>query len=143
MKKTFLMLLLGFILIFLAFDNASVVTLFQDSAVTTTNDSLTSSWIDIGTAEQVAIFNTIDDTMDVDFEVEYRAGTETFIRVALDSLANTGTTLTGKSHGQVLRGYGASAITNLIPGANFIRIRAVRQSGSETTGYVKSVLIYN
>lgn len=98
----------------------------NDSSVAT-GDSVVSGWVYIGSSPNVALSYSIEDTLDVDFTVRYRFGTEPHIALTLDSVNTTGTTLTGKSLGKVLRGYGLT--TDLIPGANYIYVKALAITG--------------
>ncbi len=120
-------------------------TLINDEAVTSSNDTLVSEWIYIGNADHVEIFNSVDDTMHVKYYIDYGVGSNAssyYATVAVDSIKSTGTASTQVSVGKVLRGFGTSAISNLIPGANYIRMRAYNQSGSETTGIFKAYITY-
>lgn len=104
---------------------------------TATGDSVVSGWVYIGSAPNVALSYSIGDTTDCDFTVRYRYGTENHIALTADSVNTTGTTLVGKSLGKVLRGYGLA--TDLIPGANFIYVKAGVVTGGAS--YVKTALI--
>ena len=108
--------------------------LIYDDAVTTANDSLESNWYDINpTSTQVEMYLTVDDTARIDYYIDYRsAPNETAVTLAVDSIVTVGTALTGKGKGIVLKGYGASGIVNLIPGAGQVRYRAYRNAESET-----------
>ena len=108
-----------------------------DEAVTTSNDTLQSGWVWIGSAPNVAIFYSTDDTMYVkgDFRYRYGTGSGSYIAsLTADTLSldTRSTAATGLSKGKVLRGYGSA--TDLIPGANYIWFEVRRQAGSETTG---------
>lgn len=137
MKKLFALL---FLLVAVS-AHSQVITLINDEAVTSSNDTLTSSWVYIGNANYVELFNMVDDTMHVKYYVDYSVGGVNgtyYATVAVDSIKTTGTASTMTAVGKTLRGYGTSAISNLIIGANYIRLRAYNQSGSETTGIFKS-----
>jgi len=114
-----------------------------DEAVTTTNDTLVSEWVSIGSSQNVAIFYNTDDTSYVKGSFEYRYGQTTAISsVTADTLSldTRGGALTGLSKGKVLRGYGLAA--DLIPGANAVRVTMIWKAGSETTTAVKVGIIY-
>lgn len=97
-----------------------------------TGDSVVSGWVYVGANPNVALFYNVGDTADVDFTVRYRYGQTNHVALSADSLATTGSTLTGKSRGKVLRGYGLA--TDLIPGANFIYVHANAITGQTNSG---------
>lgn len=133
MLKKNLFILIPVIILALAF-SASSKWLIYDDAVTSANDSLESGWVKISGAN-IELFLAVDDTMRVDYYIDYRVATETnYLTTAADSLVTRGTALTGKGKGVVLRGQSTSGIVNIIPGAEFIRLRAYRHASSETTG---------
>lgn len=124
-------------------NSQTVKTLISDDAVTSSNDTLTSEWIYIGDASYVELFCAVDDTMHIKYYIDYAVGSERgtyYATVAVDSIKSTGTASTQVSVGKALRGFGTSAITNLVIGANYIRMRAYNQSGSETTGIFRAWL---
>ena len=104
---------------------------------TATGDSVVSGWVYVGSAPNVALSLAVGDTTDCDFIVRYRYGTENHVALTADSVATTGSTLIGKSKGKILRGYGLT--TDLIPGANFIYVKADVITGGAS--YVKTALI--
>lgn len=123
--------------------NSQVLPLISDNAVTSTNDTLVSDWKYIGNANYVELGVAIDDTMHIKYYIDYGTGAEAstyYATVAVDSIKSTGTASTMVYLGKTLRGYGTSAVSNLIIGANYIRIRAYNQSGSETTGIFRAWL---
>lgn len=105
-----------------------------NDASVATGDSVVSGWVYIGGSPNVSLSYSVEDTLDVDFVVRYRFGQEPHIALTKDSLATTGTTLTGKSLGKVLRGYGLA--TDLIPGANWIYVHSAAITG-QTNSAVK------
>lgn len=114
-----------------------------DNAVTTSNDSLTSAWIPLNGATNVAIFYNVDDSTYVKGTFEYRYGTDTEISsVAADTLSlDNRVGSTGLSKGKILQGFGLAA--SLIPGANAVRFKLYRQSTSgDATNAVHLGLIY-
>lgn len=140
MRKYILLLPL---LALLGFGVFKQVTVISDSAVTSSNDSLESAWIQIGESEQVSFFITVDDTAHIKYYIDYRYGNQKEITLAVDSIKTVGTASTELSKGILLRGYGASAITNLIPGANEVRFRGYRQSDAEaTTAFTASLIAF-
>jgi len=115
----------------------------NDSAVTSSNDSLTSAWISLNGATNVAIFYTVDDSTYVKGGFEYRYGSGTEItNVAADTLSlDNRVGSTGLSKGKILQGYGLAA--SLIPGANAVRFKLYRQSTSgDATNSVQLGIIY-
>lgn len=122
---------------------SQVVNLINDEAVTDANDTLVSEWIYIGDANYVELFHSVDDTVDIRFYVDYAVGSERgtyYVTTAIDSIKSTGTASTQVSVGKTLRGYGTSAIVNLIQGANYIRLRSYFQTASEASGIYKAWL---
>lgn len=117
----------------MAFAIVKQVTIISDTAVTSSNDSLESAWIPIGESGQVSFYLTVDDTAHIKYYIDYRYGTQKEVTLAVDSIKSVGTSLSEFSKGVLLRGYGTSAITNLIPGANEVRFRGYRQADAETT----------
>ena len=119
--------------------------IISDAAVTTANDTLISDWQWIGTASNVSIFYGADDTTYVKGYIEYRYGTGQLEGITLGtadtlSIDTRSTAAAGISKGKNLRGYGLT--TDLIPGANYIRVRLHRLAGSETTSTVRVALSY-
>jgi hypothetical protein len=102
----------------------------NDSAVTTTNDTLISPWIPLNGASNVSIFYGVDDSTYMKGTFEYRYGGLTSVSsvvgdtLSLDNRVGS----TGLSKGKILQGYGLAA--SLIPGANAIRFTMIRQSQS-------------
>lgn len=141
-KKIFMSIPLMLIL-FLAFNiTGTQKYIISDTAVTTTNDTLSSGWVNIGSSQNVAIFYNTDDTSYVKGSFEYRYGTSTEIAsVAADTLSldTRSSAASGLSKGKVLRGYGLA--TDLIPGANQIRVYMIWKAGSEATTSVNVGLI--
>ena len=123
--------------------NSQTVILINETAATDDNDTLTSSWTYIGDADYVEFFHSVDDTVDVRWYIDYGVGSDRgtyYGTTAIDSIKSTGTASTQVSVGKVLKGFGTSAITNLIPGANYIRLRAYFQTASEASGIYKAWL---
>ncbi len=138
MKKIVLALFLFIGVI--GFTNSQVVNLISDAAVTDANDTLTSEWINITGANYVEIFHSVDDTVDIRWYIDYAVGLDKdtyYSTVAIDSIKSTGTASTQVSVGKVLRN---SSATNLIPGANYIRLRSYFQSASEASGIYRAWL---
>lgn len=124
----------------IGFTNSQVINLINDAAVTDDNDTLTSSWINITGSNYVEIFHSIDDTVDIRWYIDYAVGLDKdtyYATVAIDSIKSTGTANTQVSVGKVLRN---SSATNLIPGANYIRLRAYFQTASEASGIYRAWL---
>ena len=124
-------------------NSQTVVTLINDEAVTDANDTLTSEWIYIGDANYVELFHSVDDTVDIRFYIDYAVGSGRgtyYVTTAIDSIKSTGTASTQVSVGKTLRGFGTSAIVNLIQGANYIRLRSYFQTASEASGIYKAYL---
>lgn len=114
-----------------------------DNAVTSSNDSLISSWINLNGATNVAIFYSVDDSTYVKGTFEYRYGTDTEISsLTADTLSLVNTLgSSGLSKGKILQGFGLA--TSLIPGANAVRFKLYRQSTSgDATNAVHLGLIY-
>lgn len=126
-------LILAVILLFTGFSLMNTVPVIYSTTVTSSNDSLESSWINAD-YNDVSITLYVNDTMRVDYYIDYRVDTLSALTLAVDSIKTTGTALTGLSKAVILRGYGASAITNLIPGANQFKVRGYRHSSSGATG---------
>lgn len=140
MRKYILLLPL---LALLGFGVFKQVTVISDSAVTSSNDSLESAWVPIGESQQVMLFLTVDDTAHIKYYIDYRYGNQKELTLAVDSIKTVGTASTELSKGVLLRGFGSSAITNLIPGANEIRYRGYRQAGAEaTTSHTASLIAF-
>lgn len=102
-----------------------------DSSVAT-NDSVVSGWVYIGNNPNVAISYAIDDTINAHFTVRHRYGQNAHMVLANDTVTTSGTALTGKSMGKVLRGYGLA--TDLIPGSNFIYVKGLAVTGQTGSG---------
>lgn len=122
--------------------------IINDVAVTSSNDSLYSGWIDITPYNAVELYVIVGDSLSLvgKFNVQYRAGlgsTEWATATPYSSdtalISNLGQA-TNKASGRLLRGHGAT--TNIIPGANFIRIFAIRNAYSVgVTSSLRVVLI--
>lgn len=142
-KKKIFMFIPLMLILFLAFNiTGTQKYIISDTAVTTTNDTLSSGWVNIGSSQNVAIFYNTDDTSYVKGSFEYRYGTSTEIAsVAADTLSldTRNSAVSGLSKGKVLRGYGLA--TDLIPGANQIRVYMIWKAGSEATTSVNVGLI--
>ena len=142
-KKKFLMFVPLMLILFLAFNiTGTQKYIISDTAVTTTNDTLSSGWVNIGSSQNVAIFYNTDDTSYVKGSFEYRYGTSTEIAsVVADTLSldTRSSAVSGLSKGKVLRGYGLA--TDLIPGANQVRVYMIWKAGSEATTSVNVGLI--
>lgn len=142
-KKKIFMFIPLMLILFLAFNiTGTQKYIISDTAVTTTNDTLSSGWVNIGSSQNVAIFYNTDDTSYVKGSFEYRYGTSTEIAsVAADTLSldTRSSAASGLSKGKVLRGYGLA--TDLIPGANQIRVYMIWKAGSEATTSVNVGLI--
>lgn len=142
-KKKIFMFIPLMLILFLAFNiTGTQKYIISDTAVTTTNDTLSSGWVNIGSSQNVAIFYNTDDTSYVKGSFEYRYGTSTEIAsVVADTLSldTRSSAASGLSKGKVLRGYGLAA--DLIPGANQIRVYMIWKAGSETTTSVNVGLI--
>lgn len=124
----------------IGFTNSQVINLINDAAVTDDNDTLISSWINITGSNYVEIFHSIDDTVDIRWYIDYAVGLDKdtyYATVAIDSIKSTGTANTQVSVGKVLRN---SSATNLIPGANYIRLRSYFQTASEASGIYRAWL---
>ena len=124
----------------IGFTNSQVINLISDAAVTDANDTLTSECKYITGAIYVEIFHSIDDTVDIRWYIDYAVGLDKdtyYSTVAVDSIKSTGTASTQVSVGKVLRN---SSATNLIPGANYIRLRSYFQSASEASGIYRAWL---
>lgn len=112
--------------------------IINDEAVTSSNDTIVSGWVDVTGCFGVELMFQIDDTCRIDYQVDYSFGIATdatngYLTVAgvgTDSIKTTGTANANLIKGVLLKGYGTSAITNLIPGANFIRVRCYRFVGA-------------
>lgn len=142
-KKKIFMFIPLMLVLFLAFNiTGTQKYIISDTAVTTTNDTLSSGWVNIGSSQNVAIFYNTDDTSYVKGSFEYRYGTSTEIAsVVADTLSldTRSSAASGLSKGKVLRGYGLAA--DLIPGANQIRVYMIWKAGSEATTSVNVGLI--
>lgn len=142
-KKKIFMFIPLMLVLFLAFNiTGTQKYIISDTAVTTTNDTLSSGWVNIGSSQNVAIFYNTDDTSYVKGSFEYRYGTSTEIAsVVADTLSldTRSSAASGLSKGKVLRGYGLAA--DLIPGANQIRVYMIWKTGSEATTSVNVGLI--
>lgn len=110
--------------------------MLNDAAVSGTNATLQSGWLDITDYSMVEIFVVTGDSVSfgTSFNIEYRGGTETSLTYSPFSGADTSMVSnigqsSNEAAGKVLRGYTA----NNIPGANFIRVNAVRQNYSVGT----------
>lgn len=118
--------------------------IYTDASTSGNDSAMSSGWIPITGATNVAIFYSTDDTAYVKGTVEYRYGSETEIVLAAAdtlSLVTYGTANAGLSKGKILQGYGLA--TSLIPGANAIRVKLNRQFNSETSIKIHCGLIYN
>lgn len=146
MKK--LIFLFLFSLIFLTVKGQEqTYTLISDDAVTSTNDTLSSGWVDIKWFEQADIFVVIGDSISFNGGFTVFARTETSdtnsLRVtpyttAADTatISNLGGTLLYEVSGKVLRGFTA----NSVPGATKVKIIAVRRDYS--TAVTSSLKVY-
>lgn len=119
---------------------SSVTILINETAATDDNDTLVSAWTYIGDANAVELFHSVDDTVDIRWYIDYAVGSDRgtyYSTTAIDSIKSTGTASTQVSVGKVLRNFSA---TNLIPGANYVRLRAYFQTASEASGAYKAWL---
>lgn len=110
--------------------------MLNESAVSGTNATLQSGWLDITDFSTVEIFVVTGDSVSfgTSFNIEYRAGTESSTTYSPFAAADTALVSNiGQSAnevtGKVLRGF----TVNSIPGANYIRVNAVRQNYSVGT----------
>lgn len=120
------------------------LVLINDEAVTTSNDSLETAWIDLGEhANQVSFWLAVDDTAHIKYYVDYKGSTsfDEYLSTTVDSIKTVGTSSSTLGKGITIRGFGTSAITNVIPGGRYIRFRGYRQSDAETTTTFRCVLI--
>jgi hypothetical protein len=105
-----------------------------DEVITASNDTLT---FDLGNLEdvyQLEYFAESDDSLNLLMTIYYKgAGTKELS--VLDSLKTTNDA--GAAITKVLRGYGASGIVNVIPGATHARIYAIRRTDSAVTAAFK------
>lgn len=116
--------------------------IINDAAVTTTNDTLVSSWIPLNGATNVAIYYGVTDSCWVNGKFEYRyGGMQQVSSGVTDTLsADSQGSATSVSKGKILQGFGLA--TSLIPGANQVRITLIRRAGSGTTSSVKCAIVY-
>jgi hypothetical protein len=92
------------------------------TVVTSTNDTLVSSWRNITNYSQIEYAAECDDSLKIYINVDYGIGNAPLsYDTYADSLVTTSDT--GDRDAVILRGYGASGIVNLLPGANYIRYR--------------------
>ncbi len=132
MKKN-IFLLIPVLLFLLAFAFSSEWLIYDD-AVTVSNDSLESEWTKLYGAN-VELYLVTSDTMRINYYIDYRMSTEpAWFTLSVDSLVTKGTALEWKAKTIVLRGQSDSSIVNKIPGADFMRLRAYRDTSSETSG---------
>lgn len=117
-------------------------TMIYDDAVTVTNDTLESGWFDIKDYSLAELYVAVGDSLSLGttFTVYYRAGAETgttYLPYASDtaSVSNIGVS-TSEESGKELRGF----IANNIPGANTIKVRAIRKDYS--VGVTSSLHVY-
>jgi hypothetical protein len=117
-------------------------TMIYDDAVTVTNDTLESGWFDIKDYSLAELYVAVGDSLSLGttFTVYYRAGAETgttYLPYSSDtaSVSNIGAS-TSEETGKVLRG----STANNIPGANTIKVRAIRKDYS--VGVTSSLHIY-
>ena len=107
--------------------------LIYENSLTSAADSVVSSWVTIGSSQNVALFYSTDDTSYMKGWVQYRYGSLTGVTtlgadtLSLDNRAGS----TSLSKGITLRGYGRT--TDAIPGANQIRVIIAWQAVSEAT----------
>ena len=128
-------LLIG-LFIFVAYKPANVVNLHNDSAVTSTNDTLTGSWKYIANAEDVEIFMELGDSISYLTRVDFYTGTSTSYASYTLSGSDTTSNLaspTIKGQGKVLKGFTA----NNIAGASSIRVVHIRKDYS--TAHTSSI----
>lgn len=114
-----------------------------DDAVTTTNDTLISQWIPLNGATNVALYAYTNDSLWVRSTWEYRYGQDDAVTTIADSIGlynSVSVDNVGLSKGKVLQGFGLA--TSLIPGANAIRVTAIRYGGTKPTGKVHVGIIY-
>lgn len=144
MRKTIILVTLFVFGLILAGANitGSEKTIIYSTAATTTNDTLSSGWVYIGSSQNVALFYNTDDTSYVKGQFDYRYGQFTEIaNVAADTLSldTRSSAAAGLSKGKILRGYGLAA--DLIPGANWLKVTLIWKAGSETTTTIQCGLI--
>lgn len=150
MKKT----LTGFLIVLLtvgsiAFMGQSsntpplVRNIILDEAVTVTNDTFFSEWVNIERFSDVEIFVTVGDSVSFagGFNVQYKAGgtyfgTATPYSAAADTGSLANLTDTPKGSGKVLR---SGSVASIIPGATQMRIFAFRRDYS--TGVTSSLRV--
>lgn len=101
-----------------------------DEAVTSSNDTLVSSWIPLNGSTNVSLFYSVGDSTYMKGTFEYRYGSLTSVSsVAADTLSlDNRTGSSGLSKGKILQGCGLAA--SLIPGANAVRVTMIRQAAS-------------
>lgn len=130
----------------LALISVGVIAGYQDKQVFVINDSslanndTISTYVDIGSAPNVAIMIHASDTVDATVRASYGFGATQKVAVAAaDSLNAIGTTVP-VSAGKVLRGYGLA--TDKIPGANRLYLKVtVNQAASAVGENVKVSVI--
>lgn len=115
--------------------------MINDVAVTTSNDTLISGWVDISGWGEVELFVTIGDSIAFGtFSLEWDGGTGTVMSTTILTGADTLSTLgssSSESGGLILRGYG----TNIIKGAGQVRITGIRKDYSDgVTSSLKVIL---
>jgi len=114
-----------------------------DDAVTTTNDTLISSWIPLNGATNVALYAYTNDSLWVRTTWSYRYGQDDAVTNIADSIGlynSLSVNDVGLSKGKILQGFGLA--TSLIPGANAIRVTSIRMDGTKPTGKIHVGLIF-
>jgi len=114
-----------------------------DDAVTTTNDTLISSWIPLNGATNVALYAYTNDSLWVRTTWSYRYGQDDAVTTVADSIGlynSHSVNDVGLSKGKILQGFGLA--TSLIPGANEIRVTSIRMDGTKPTGKIHVGLIF-
>lgn len=103
--------------------------IINDNAVTTSNDTLISSWQTITDFSRLQLYFEIGDSVSYGFTVQYRGGGLTAVSLTAlsgaDSISSLGSA-TSVGKGLILRDYTA----NIIPGANSFRVIAIRKTYS-------------
>lgn len=122
--------------VFLGFSSNTpplVMNIIDDNAVTSTNDTLFSDWVNVDRFSDVEIFVVTGDSISFNggFVIQYKAGGDYFGSATPYSsdtaLISNLATATPKASGKVLR---SGSVSSIIPGATQVRARLIRQTYS-------------
>jgi hypothetical protein len=140
-----ILLLLGVLNLTKAQGASSGYGILYSSAITATNDTLQSSWVNIGDASEVWLTFSVNDSANIKFTVNYRTGGDEYASYTDSVFTNSdaGAFIPVLLKGQ--KGLARSILTqdtvsvllqpvyiNQIPGANYIRLNYFRGPNNDS-----------